>query len=413
MGTATGLPMNKIRFAIFFSLVAMSPHGVAQLVVPPEPDRPLKLNATGSITHDSNLFRISDVVDPQAAIGSSDTADTIYRIGAGGSYEIRQSRQRFILEGNVDNYKFQHFSNLDYLGYDARGEWKWQLGNFWDGTLGLGHRRYLASFANIQANIKDLVDQGQVYGSANYQVYSRLRLTLDLNRYDYRHGDESQQIYNSDINNAAFTVNWVSPAENTVGVQYRTADATYPNHQVIAGNVVDNAYRENEFNVVANWRFSGLSTFQARLGHTERNYRALTSRNFSGPTWRLSYNWLPTGKLGFDFSTWREIGEYQSQDSNYVQITGISVIPTWSVTPNVSLQGKIARLSDKYLGDPGIVPVTSDREDTERIYQIAVLWTPIRRTTLTFSVEKGERTSNIPVFSYDYRTIGVTGVYTF
>jgi len=205
----------------------------------------------------------------------------------------------------------------------------------------------------------------------------------------------------------------VSPAENTVGVQYRTADATYPNHQVIAGNVVDNAYRENEFNVVANWRFSGLSTFQARLGHTERNYRALTSRNFSGPTWRLSYNWLPTGKLGFDFSTWREIGEYQSQDSNYVQITGISVIPTWSVTPNVSLQGKIARLSDKYLGDPGIVPVTSDREDTERIYQIAVLWTPIRRTTLTFSVEKGERTSNIPVFSYDYRTIGVTGVYTF
>jgi hypothetical protein len=177
--------------------------------------------------------------------------------------------------------------------------------------------------------------------------------------------------------------------------------------------VVDNDYRENEFSVVANWRISGVSTFQARLGHTERNYSELSSRNFSGPTWRLSYNWLPTGKLAFDFSTWREIGEYQSVDSNYVQITGISVIPTWSVTPNVSLQGKVAHLSDKYLGNPGFVTVTNDRSDTERIYQVAILWTPIRRTTLTLSVEDGERTSNQPGFSYDYRTIGVTGVYTF
>ena len=330
---------SRLRYP---SLVAVSSRGFAQLVAPSEPDRPLRLNATGSVTHDSNLFRLSDVVDPATAIGSSDKADTIYRIGAGGSYELRQSRQKFILEGNLDDYKFQNFSNLDYVGYNAKSGWKWQVGNFWDGDLGLGRRRYLNSFTNVQSNTKDLVDQNQIYGTANYHLHSRLRLTLDLSEYVNHHGAVSQQIYNSKTDNAAFTANWVTPAENTVGLQFRTANASYPNRQVILGNRVDNSSSEDELNLVANWRVTGVSSFQARLGYTERKYDELATRNFSGVTWRLNYNWQPTGKLGFDFATWREIGEYQDVNSNYVQITGISLAPTLSLTPNVTLQGKLS-----------------------------------------------------------------------
>ena len=100
-------------------------------------------------------------------------------------------------------------------------------------------------------------------------------------------------------------------------------------------------------------------------------------------------------------------------NSNYVQITGISLAPTLSLTPNVTLQGKLSYLSDKYLGNPGFVPVVNSRSDTEHIVQVAVLWTPIRRTTVTLALEKGERASNLAIFSYDYKTIGVTAVYNF
>jgi hypothetical protein len=221
--------MNKFRSALFLALFTLSAQGLAQLVVPAEPDRPLRLNATGSITHDNNLFRLSDVVDPQAAIGSTDKSENIYSIGAGGSYELRASRQRFVVAANVEDYKYQHFGNLEHTEYNARGEWLWQVGNFWDGDVGIGTRHYLASFTNVQANIKDLVDENRIYGTANYHLHSRLRLTLDLSQYDYRHSDPTQQIYNSNTSNAAFTVNWVTPAENTVGLQYRIANADYPN----------------------------------------------------------------------------------------------------------------------------------------------------------------------------------------
>lgn len=409
--------MNTLRIAIFFAFACLSVQAVAQLIsplaTPQEPDRPLKLNVNAGVTHDSNLFRLSDVVDPQAVIGSSDKSDTVYHVGAGGSYELRASRQRFLLEGNIDDYKFENFSNLDYVGYLARGNWLWQVGNDWDGVLGLGRRRFLEDFANIQTNIKDLVDQNQFYGTANYHLYSRLRLTFDLSEYGNHHSADSQKVYDSTVDNAAFTVNWVTPAENTVGLQYRTANGRYENRQIILGLPVDNAYHENEINVVANWRATGISSFIARLGYTQRNYDELTSRDFSGPTWRLTYDWQPTGKLGFEFATWREIGEFLSVNSNYYRVTGYSIAPMWSVTPNVALQGKVSRLYDRFLGDPGFIPQPVSRSDTEKIYQLSLLWAPLRRTNVTISIEKGERSSNEAVFSYDYRTIGATVVYNF
>ncbi len=408
-----GFPMGNLRIAIFLALFAVSSQAPAQLVPEPEPDRALKLKASGSFTHDSNLFRLSDAVDAQTIIGTSDKSDNIYSLGAGGSYELQASRQKFLLEANVNDHKYQQFDQLDYVGYDARGEWKWQVGNFWDGTLGAGHRRYLGGFANVQSDIKDLIDQDRVYASANYHLNSHVRLTLDLSQYDSRHGADSQKPYNNKTDNAAFTVNWVTPAENTVGLQYRNSRASFPNRQTVAGNQVDNAYREDELNVVSTWRISGISNFQARIGYTQRNYGESSSRDFSGTTWRLTYNWQPTGKLAFDLSTWREIAEFQNVNANYVQLTGVSFGPTWSLTSKIAVQGKVTYQSDKYLGDPGNVPGLQARSDTERIYQIALLWTPVRRTTLDLSLERGERTSNQAIFSYDYSTLMATVAYAF
>jgi hypothetical protein len=83
------------------------------------------------------------------------------------------------------------------------------------------------------------------------------------------------------------------------------------------------------------------------------------------------------------------------------------------LTPNVSLQGRIAYLSDAYLGDPGFVPGAPTRSDKERIYQISLLWSPFRRTNVTLSLEQGERTSNQDTFAYDYRMLAAAVVYNF
>ena len=408
--------MIMMRFIALCTLVAIRQQGLAQQLEDYTPlakekwiqeEQPLKLKVAGGLSYDSNVFRLSDEVDPQTAIGSSDKSDIIYQLGAGGKYELRQSRQKFIAEANVTEYKFQNFGNLDNTSSDLRGEWQWQVGNNWNGNLGAGHRRYLESFGNFQQNIRDMVDQGRVYGNANYLLSSHLKLTLDADWVDTQHSEQTRNVLDSKINNTAFTVNWVTPAQNTLGLQYRTADARFPHSEAVATTLIENDYTENEYSLVAHWRLGGVSEIFARLGHTERNFNQAPNRNFSAPTWRLSYLWQPTGKTTLEFAVWRELSQFQDLTANYVRVTGISVVPTWSVAPQVVLRGKISRQTLNYLGDPGILAVINSREDKDRLVQLSVLWTPLRLTELAFNVETGRRTSNQAFADYKYDATSV------
>jgi exopolysaccharide biosynthesis operon protein EpsL len=371
-------------------------------------ERPLQLKASGGAMHDSNPFRLSSDADAASALGSTSKSDNIYRLGAAGLYEFRHSRQKVIAEASLDQYWYRNFSDLNNTSYNLRGEWLWEAGNRWDGSLGFLHRRYLEAFSNIQANIKDMIEQDRAYGSANYRFHPRVKVTVDLNWTDSDHGAESRQTLDSEIRNAAFTLNWVTPAENTVGLQYRHADARYPNSEFVAGSLVDNAYTEDEVSLVSRWRMTGTSTLVARVGHTERKFDQLPNRNFSGPTWRVTYQWRPAGKAGLDASAWQEISEFEDLSANYVRSTGASVSPTWSLTQQVSLRGRVLYQIRDYLGDPGVVAITERREDEETLLQLAAIWTPYRQTDVTFALDAGKRTSNEALADYEYQAVSAT-----
>jgi hypothetical protein len=166
--------------------------------------------------------------------------------------------------------------------------------------------------------------------------------------------------------------------------------------------VLDNSYTENEYSVVLRWRASGASDVFARLGYTKRTFEQQQNRDYSAPTWRVTYRWQPTGKTALEFTARRELVDFQGLTANYERITGFSVSPTWSVTPKLALRGTIARDNLEYLGNPGLAAVANDREDTDRRYQISALWTPLRLTELTFNIENGRRTSNTALGDYKY-----------
>jgi exopolysaccharide biosynthesis operon protein EpsL len=403
--------MDLMRLIALCALIAAWQQGLAQQLEEYTPlenekwiqeEQPLKLKLYGGVSYDSNLFRLSDETNPQTVIGTSDKSDIIYRLGGGGKYELRHSRQKFIAEASVTEYKFRNFDNLDNTSNDLRGTWQWEAGHNWDGNLGVGHRRYLEGFGNFQQNVRDMVSQNQVFGSANYLIHSHLKLTLDADWYDTRHSEETRNVLDSKINNTAFTVNWVTPAQNTVGLQYRTADARYPHRETVATTLIENDYSENEYSLVAHWKLGGVSEAFARIGHTEREFDQAPDRNFSAPTWRFTYLWQPTGKTALQLATWRELAEFEDLTANYVRVTGFSVVPTWSITPKVALRGRISLQTLNYLGDPGILPIINRREDKDRLYQISALWTPLRLTELAFTVETGRRTSNQLFADYKY-----------
>jgi len=417
-----------IRFAFLASLVTTSPLATAQIMLDEsllwnqrlfetegfeDRDRPLLLKVYGGFKHDSNLFRLSEDADAQTTIGSSDKSDNIYQLGVGGRYELRRSRQKLILDGTVDQNWFQNFNTLDNSSSNLRAEWGWQAANYWEGTLGAGYRHYLENFGSVQQNIRDMVDRTRTYGSANFRPISYLKFTLDLDWVEEEHSADSRQFLDNRTNNTAFTANWVTPSKNTVGLKFRRADAAYPNDAVFSGAALDNSYTENEYSLVAVWNVTAASLLRGRLGRAERTFDQDASRDFSGPTWRLGYEWTPTGKTALELATWRELTGFEDFSGNYMRTTGIGLFPAWSVMPKLVLQGKAAYQTRDYIGDSAFTPTAGQREDQERLFQIAAVWTPLRLTKLIVAVETGDRKSNQALADYDYQSMSLSAIRTF
>lgn len=420
--------MKIFRFAVLVALVATSRLATAQIMLDEsllwdqrlfetegaeDRDRPLLLKVYGGFKHDSNLFRLSDDADAQATIGSSDKSDNIFQAGVGARYELRRSRQKLVFDGSIDQNWFQNFDTLDNTSHNVRGEWDWQVGNSWDGTLGIGHRHYLENFGAVQQNIKDMIDRTRAYGSANFRPISYLKFTVDLDSVDEEHSDDSRQFLDNRTDSAAFTANWVTPSRNTVGLKFKRADATYPNDAVFSGAVLDNSYTEDEYSLVAVWNVTAASLLRGRLGRTEREFEQDPSRNFSGPTWRLGYEWTPTGKTALEIAVWRELSGFEDFSGTYMRTTGIGIFPAWSVVPKLILQGKAAYQTRDYIGSSAFSPTTEEREDKERLLQIAAVWTPLRLTKLILAVEMGDRDSNQPLVDYEYQSVGLSAIRTF
>jgi exopolysaccharide biosynthesis operon protein EpsL len=376
-----------------------------------ERDRPLELRVYGGLKYDSNLFRISDQADAQAVIGSSKKSDTIYNVGVGGSYEIRPSRQKILLEGAVEQNWYQRFDDLDNTANHGRAEWGWQAGNDWFGTLGIAHRHYLENYASVQSNIRDMVDRDRAYGSANYQPLSYLRFTADLDWTKADHSADARQILDFRSTGAAFTTSWVTPSKNSVGVKFRTEDTTYPNGAF--GTNSDTDYRDYEYSLVSVWNVTAASRLEGRLGHTERKFDQDASRDFSGPTWRLGYQWEPTGKTALEVAVWRELTGFEDLSGTYMRTNGIGIFPAWSVMPKLVLQGMAAYQTRDYVGDFALTTSGSQREDQERLLQVAAVWTPLRLTKLVFALESGDRNSNQAFADYDYYSAAFTAIRSF
>lgn len=420
--------MKIIRFAFLASLMATSPLATAQIMLDEsllwdqrlfetegfeDRDRPLLLKVYGGFKHDSNLFRLSEDADAQTTIGSSDKSDNVYQLGVGGRYELRRSRQKLILDGTVDQNWFQNFNTLDNSSSNLRAEWGWQAGNYWEGTLGAGYRHYLENFGSVQQNIRDMIDRTSTYGSANFRPLSYLKFTLDLDWVEDEHSADSRQFLDNRTSSAAFTANWVTPSKNTVGLKFRKTDAAYPNDAVFSGASLDNSYTENEYSLVAVWNVTAASLLRGRLGRTERTFDQDASRDFSGPTWRLGYEWTPTGKTALELATWRELTGFEDFSGNYMRTTGIGLFPAWSVMPKLVLQGKAAYQTRDYIGNSAFTPTAGQRKDQERLFQIAAVWTPLRLTKLIFAVETGDRKSNQALADYDYQSLSLSAIRTF
>jgi exopolysaccharide biosynthesis operon protein EpsL len=358
----------------------------------------IQIQASATWVHDSNLFRLPQNSAPPP------TADTTRILGAGLKFDEVVSRQHLIADFNLNNSAFEKNTNLDYTGGDGRLAWLWQAGNDWSGEARYQRARTLADFAYIQQNVQDLIDTHAYALTGGYQFHPRWRIAAEFAAEELVHSATGRETLDVNSRSAGSTLTYRTPGDNSIGLQARRTDRSYPNPTLEGNVLVDNGHRETRLNAIAAWRFSGVLKLDAQIGHVEVRFDEFSNRDFSGATGRAAATWDPTGKLRLSLNGLRDVQLYTDVSTSYTVVTSVGLSPIYTVTPKIVVQGDFNLEKRDYLGDPGIVPPTGPaREDHVRLARVSVRYSPIRSVELSVSYETGNRESNVPANSFEYQ----------
>jgi len=322
--------------------------------------------SSGGYYHDDNLFRLSGSVNPVPLLGSSNRSDNITRFGLGLKADVPVSRQHLVFDAQFDTYHYDRYSLLNNSSYAAAGTWMWQYGNDWKRHGGVGLRRFMGGFGELQAPAKDMVTETHTFGSAAYALGARYKLRGALDYYNYTHDLAGANLLDNDITSATVGVDYVTPELNSLGLQIKYSDGNFPNNQLVGGTLIDNRYNEIETSAVAHWVVSGKSTFDARLGYTSRKHKAVQARDFGGATGNLNYTFQVGSKTKLIAQIYRELKAYEALPGSfaptygdftaaYVLSNGLSIGPQWAPTATLVVQGQYLYEKRDFKGDPSNV----------------------------------------------------------
>lgn len=355
-----------------------------------------------TLVDDDNVFRRSGQLDP--------TGDTYLTTTVGLNLDVPVGRQRILGGLSFNDNRYRRFTVLDYTERHGRAIWQWAAGSDFGGELGYTTDRALASLANVEGGsplgTPNALETRKTYLNAAYLLTPRWRLRGEASRLEQSNELAERMVNDIRSEGAGLTLSYVTPGKNQIGLGLHTQDATLPNQQSVSGMLVDNSYRQNRVNLVADWTFSARSRLRANTGRVERSFAQLPERDFTlTGIFNATYEWQPTGRLTFVATAQKDIAAPDEINAGvnigFVLVTGIALRPAYRMTDKVSVSGLFDYSDWEYLGDPGLVLGTvPPRSDRVRTAGLAIAYQPIRTVRLLLGLRHESRSSTAAFGDY-------------
>jgi exopolysaccharide biosynthesis operon protein EpsL len=361
-------------------------------------DDKLELFISETLVHDSNVFRISDRVDPLTVIGSPSKSDTYFITSPGFALNIPYSRQRFLAGIRWDFARYDRFKVLDFDGHEGRAIWQWQAGNDWSGQLGYSESLALQSLANSQTSIlagqPNALETQRAFLNANWRMTPRWTWRGDLGRTEQDNELPLQKLNNIVIENAGLALLYATPLKNQVGLGVRVEEGTYPNRTGLPVDAVTDSYQQQNIDGILEYTVTGHSRLIARVGWVNRDYDQLSQRDFDEGTYNFNLEWRPGPRTTVNGIARREVSGVDDTLSRFVLLTGFALSPTWRVTEKITINLNMEYSSREYLIDPSLlIPGVESRTDWVRFAGLRVFYRPLRALTLGASLFFESRSS--------------------
>lgn len=368
----------------------------------------------GGVAHDSNLFRLPDSVSPQAALGKSTKSDTITNAYVGLRVDKPYAQQRFQLDLTETAYHYDNFSHLNYDAFDYRGAWYWHLTPKLSGTLSTEHKKTLVPFEDfrILSQQRNVRDNDNRNFNIDWWAAGGWHLLAGISRYKQRSEIPFLAEADFSLTDHEAGVRYESAAGNSLAFIQHFRRGDYLNRVIDPASFNDDSFLENESESRLNWKLSGNSSLNGRVGWIDRRHEHFPVRDFSGLVGELGYGWTPAGKFRLYLSAKRSLDAVVDATSSYRINNAISITPAWRATEKIIFSLRLERIESDFRGPVAPLP-GPQRSDTLNSAKLVVDWLPRRNITLSTSLQRAERSSNTPTAEYDDSIVSLRAGFKF
>ncbi len=378
-----------------------------------------QFNAGVSTRYDDNLFRQASGLEE---------SDIINRLSLGVSIDAQYSLQTIRFNAGITRNRYRTNDRLDWDNKNYGGSWSWAITPRLTGTLSANRNEQVVNFNDILVNNNDPDSIQQIIQSNrnesflfDYNVFGGWHVRGGASQQEQKNSQSFQQ-------NPTFTTKGVD-----LGVRYdfrSGSQLTVMNHtrrgdnddRVLSPNAFfDNAFKENETEMVLNWLLSAKSTLRTDFGYYKREHDNLSVWDYSGFQGGVAYQWTPTGKLAVNIDLSSRLGTFQSIDvsgnvqNSYTRTTSFSIRPVYQYSSKISFNGRLSYSKRKFEGDKNsaISSSTARKEDDLYSVGLGMNWQPRENASVGLNLSHQKNDSDNDLFDYKAKSATLSGNITF
>ena len=382
-----------------WALCALAPWSVQAQITPlgdpPVPqalaDQPLVWRLGVQWQHDDNVLRSS-----QAPL-----ADRIGVASAGVRLDQTYGLQRLELDAQLEGYRYQSASQLDFNALNYLAAWHWGLGPQWSGRLAVQRRQYVDRFGQTSADsglIRRI--EASETAQAGYRLGQGWQALAGL--YTRRQDNNDPAEPDLNLKGVELGLRYSLPTDSKLAYWMRQGRGQYSG---AAGPAGAGDFDEDEHALELIGLLSDRLRINGQIAYLQREHQQLSERDFSGLVARAGFNWAVSAKTSIGAGLVRELAAYQSSQASYFEGYRGFFAPQWQASPKTSLRLRFEGGQRQYKGAPVGV---AGRRDTLQMGSLELQWQALRQLSLSATVQRDERRSNQPGAQYRARIVALS-----
>lgn len=365
-------------------------------------------------TRDDNVFRLSPDTDALAVLGSRERGDTISNSYLVGTFSKLIGRQRLLLDVNLNQSRYEGFSFLDYDGSNLAASLDWRLTNLLSGRIGRTRVSSLGSFADLRDPVKNIYTTEATYASLDFWVLPDWHVEAELRRSTAGNESNTNRIGDSVVDQWKAGLRYTPRNGSQILIRAIRMDGRLPNREFVAGSFIDNSYQQSELGIEALSPLTGKSRVTAVLAQTQREHVNVPSRDFSGITGSLKWDWAVSGKLQLASRVRREVGASGDLLASYILTDGADLTLNWLPTAKITLSLRYDKSRRDFSGDPvSFLAGQEKRQDQLDTLSLNLSYRPMQSVMLTLGLTRSQRDSNFAGLPFEVTSSTLGGQFSF